>query len=520
MLPAIPVDRQTLEMGETTAQDKEERRRKKFERMLRKADKQVRREERRKRKEAKKRRSAVKQETPRDSRPQHKEGTIPRRFHRDDNTGSVSEPGLATKSNLNRALQSSAAKTSLSVDQPQSDGPIHSNPFAPNGFRPLRGTSPFYPTPMRPPAGGLDPDLFPPGMNVDAIVAEMKRQSMPSSPVTSGKPRRITAADLEAVMYHNTRSDGSQRVERVPSLTTASFGEGKISESKAATLADAEGLTEKQILTEKLYQPRQLQWLQEAGRLKTLYKGKFSDEEQRKMWEAMKHFCSRNRMELSEGLQLLSAREKGYAAMYAAMTTAVAASIEGRSLRAVRRYVLETFHPAARRGAWTTEGRVALVQAVQELGTKWIAIGQRIGRLPRDCRTRWRDHGKADRAFYQEHRSQGTPDVVAGGTADSAKPATSIKTCWSDQEINLLCETVAYVCEKMSMDANEDGSLPWALISSKVGTRSPSGCQRKWKEIQSQLKRGFSDKDIASNRRSDGQIAWVSARDDKALVEG
>ncbi|CAO1625543.1 unnamed protein product [Parajaminaea phylloscopi] len=387
--------------------------------------------------------------------------------------------------------------------------PIQRNPFMPVAA--IKGAPPpFYPSPVPRPAG-FDASLFPPNMNMSAIEAQIRKQGS-SAPV---QRRGATAADLEAAIA-STAGSSRNGGGRTASLTThKSSGGGTISKSKEATLADAQGLTERQILTEKLYQPHQLQWLQEGGLLKTLHKGKFSAEERQKMEAAFEAFGKRRNMQPSEVSDLLTSREKDHVETYAALTQEVAASVEGRSLRAVRRYVLETFNPAARQGSWTYDQRIALVAAVQKLGSKWVAIGSQIGRLPRDCRTRWRDHGESDRALYEADRA-GDESL---SRADETQRSESTPTRgWTVAEITLLRETVAAVCAEMKIDVASESALPWSVIASKVGSRAPSSCRRKWEEMQSQLKRGFTDADIAENRRADGKISWVSARDDVALV--
>lgn len=322
----------------------------------------------------------------------------------------------------------------------------------------------------------------------------------------------MTAADLEKAIARSMSSKqrGKSRSSR---LTTTSAPGVNLGKSKEATIEDARGLSEKQILTEKLYQPHQLQWLCEAGMLKTLHKGKFSDSEREAMRAVFDNFCQRRSLSLAEAQELLAGRDKENTETYASLCQEVAASVEGRSLRAVRRYILENFHAGARQGAWTDEQRLLLVQSVQELGTKWVAIGERLGRLTRDCRTRWRDHGEADRALYEQHQQ----DSSTGKQAETVSAATIAR--WKASEITILRETVIQLAAEMDIDLGGGGRPPWAVVSAKLGSRSPYDCRRKWESIQVYLKEGFTDEQIAAIKQKPASASWSSRRDDKTLID-
>lgn len=441
-----------------------------------------------------------------------------------------------------------------------------SNPFAPTATRASsrRAPSPFYP--QRPPAPSpffprrlptpgtgqttsstpaLNPRDFPPGLDLSSIKTdpnEDEGQTGPSTRTTrSSTPRRITTAALDAAI--SSAGNGASRGSRVPrartgvhnaAVHTASTGES-LQKSKSATLDDARGLTEAQILSEKLYQPHQFKWLEEAGMLTTLKKGIFTTAEREAMRTAFEAFWTRNGMTFEQGQETLTSRSgRGEADLYAQMTSNVTAAVPGRSQRAVRRYLREWFHPDARKGSWTDLDVWKLVKAHDEVGSNWTVVSQRVGRIPRDCRTRVRDHWDDDVKRVKEMQARGGPAAQDNGegsssaASPSASPPANVSakkragpekpSSWTSKEIRELLKAVPEVCAQLNIDLQAGGTPSWKVISTRIKTKAASSCQRKWDEIRIARMKGKTDEEIIANKRTGRSSSYLSARDNRALV--
>ncbi|CAO1638573.1 unnamed protein product [Sympodiomycopsis kandeliae] len=370
------------------------------------------------------------------------------------------------------------------------------------------------------PAAKYDAADFPPGFDMSALddaTNEDQTKAATADPSSSNstprslRPRtsRPTAAALNAIL-------SSASGKRSTATTGGASGRGRVSTSrrnntgeslagsKEATVTDAAGLTEKQILSEKLYQPHQIKWLQEEGLITNLIKGKFSKEEDRTIKEAFTGWCQSNGFEREDGIELIHHRTPDQAPLYAGLTTHLTASVEGRSLRAVRRYVLENFH-AAKTGPWSDEEVKELAKLYGQLGSKWSLIGERMGRLSRDVRVKYRD--------YLAQRPQPPAATTAPSTAASTSASTaSAKTSrWTREEVETLERVVRDHCEKLSLDV-DGGNLPWKAISIPL-QRKTQACILKWDEMRAKQKSG-QDPYASAN----GEGVYHSSRDDITLI--
>lgn len=309
---------------------------------------------------------------------------------------------------------------------------------------------------------------------------------LPDASASKSKAKGPTQSAFDAAILSMKGGSGSTSA---PGRVKGTRSNEKISKSKEATIADAAGLSEKEILCRKLYQPHQLKWLEEAGVLKNVLRGKFTQDETEKMTEALRAFAAGNGMTEEEGIELLTDRTPSQAELYAELTSEMAASVEGRHLRSVRRFAVEHFHPGAKQGPWTQAQIEALAAAHAELGPKWAEIGKRIGRLARDCRTRWRDHGSQ----VKENRQSGR---------------------WSQEEVDKLQAAVEEQCQALGL-SSDDKALPWSSIALRVGSRASNACFRKWDEIQ--LKKEKNKGDLLA--KTQGVEMWYAPRDEKLLVE-
>lgn len=410
----------------------------------------------------------------------------------------------------------------------QKTGNLNIDPAGKNGSQsaaPESSATTFRPSPSR---AGLPPPFFPhqykkaassgisaadlpPGLDLSALTEQLGGGKASGSSASAAdqlaRLNEVTSGSsfvLPDASAHNSKAKGPTQSAFDAAILSMKGGSGstsaqgrvkgtrsneKISKSKEATIADAAGLSEKEVLCRKLYQPHQIKWLEEAGVLKNVLRGKFTQDETDKMTEALRAFAAGNGMTEEEGIELLTDRTPSQAELYAELTSEMAASVEGRHLRSVRRFAVEHFHPAAKQGPWTDAQIEALAAAHAELGPKWVEIGKRIGRLARDCRTRWRDHGSQ----VKENRQSGR---------------------WTQEEVDKLQAAVEEQCQALGL-SSDDKALPWSAISLRVGSRPSNACWRKWDEIQ--LKKERNKGDLLE--KTQGDEMWYAPRDDKMLVE-
>lgn len=454
-----------------------------LERKERKAAKKRRKEEKRRKKEAEEKQSEVASEKDDDSaeRKRRKEEKKARKLAKE-------------------AAHQSQSTTSSTPSKPAATGPASSPARAntaaspPKGSPSLPWTAPsFFPgTPgySAKPTGGFNPSDFPPGFDFSALTAHLSPNE-PGSSSQSGAgagaagsssqsrdaaiarlteltaapgftdtvvraPRRgVTAADLDRVLL--TSGGGGGRSGGPFGRVGGTRNKENVANSKEATIADAQGLTEKEILSQKLYQPFQLKWLEEAGILTKVYRGKFSQKEIETMTEALRRWCASNGLSFDEGKALLNDRNSAQVELYANLTQELAASLEGRPLRSVRRLAKETFHPDHNKGAWSEEDVAQLALAYEHLGPKWKLIGEKLGRMARDVRCRYRDYG--------------TSMTRKGGGK------------WTPEEEAALEAAVIEQCQQLGLDPTDKG-LPWKAIAAKISkTTAPNACLLKWGQM-------------------------------------
>lgn len=380
------------------------------------------------------------------------------------------------------------------------------------GSPPFPPAPPFFPTRQMISSSRIpNADDFPPGFDFSALQAysdsmggggsSSAAAAGPSSgghadlfsqldrqgpPVHERKRTAPSLAALDAAVRSSASGRAGSSSARAVSSRTKN-GEA-IYKSKELTIADVAGLSEKEILSQKLYQPHQIKWLEEAGLLTTVHRGAFSKGEAATLKARYEEFCTKHKLSEEEGLAiLLDERTPEQAELWTQLTTELSAALEGRTNRSVRRWMKESFHPGAGKGAWTIGEQDALAEAFAELGTRWSDISKRVGRTARDCRIRWRDYG--------------------------SKTGPSKAGRWKNEEVEQLKAAVAEQCEKLNL-APDDPALPWSVISSKVGNRAGFMCLKKWDQLQSKEKRG-----LASSAVRDVEHMYTSPRDDKTVVE-
>ena len=160
-----------------------------------------------------------------------------------------------------------------------------------------------------------------------------------------------------------------------------------------------------------------------------------------------------------------------------------------RPRMSVQKFCRRRFHNFTR-GAWNPEEDELLKQAVVEKGKAWKEVGDALGRMPEDCRDRWRNY-----LVNSEHRN---------------------REQWTDAEVVNLCSAILECMKLMKeerMRAREAGEdvpdcgtesdqevddmkhINWQAVSDRMGEhgggRSRLQCSFKWGQLKKREQADF-----------------------------
>lgn len=124
-----------------------------------------------------------------------------------------------------------------------------------------------------------------------------------------------------------------------------------------------------------------------------------------------------------------------------------------RSRASTYKHVRRQYHPFDVRGKWTQEEDEKLRQLSLTKQSNWKEIGGIMGRMPEDCRDRWRNYLKCG--------------------------MNRVENKWSAEEENKLKQVVTDMLTKQKATA-----INWTLVSEAMeGTRSRIQCRYKWNKL-------------------------------------
>lgn len=137
-----------------------------------------------------------------------------------------------------------------------------------------------------------------------------------------------------------------------------------------------------------------------------------------------------------------------------------------RKRLAIYNHVRRRYHNFDVQGAkWDEEQDAELAKMVEQMGKKWTNIGRTMGRLPDDCRDRWRNYVKCGQGRREKE--------------------------WTDEEEAKLRQVVQEMKEALRVAAEERGEAleqyvepNWTVVSEKMGGwRSRIQCRYKWSKM-------------------------------------
>ncbi|KAI9837855.1 MAG: hypothetical protein M1819_006789 [Sarea resinae] len=145
----------------------------------------------------------------------------------------------------------------------------------------------------------------------------------------------------------------------------------------------------------------------------------------------------------------------------------VAAVLPYRTRQSIYKVCRRRFHNFGKRGKWTAEEDEMLRVAQEQKPNKWKAIGEMIGRMPEDCRDRWRNYLKCGENMNKDVWTQHEEDMLKDAVNDCHKRMRESKANEGNKDVD-----------------EEENMINWAVVSEKMGgMRSRLQCLYKWKKL-------------------------------------
>ena len=192
----------------------------------------------------------------------------------------------------------------------------------------------------------------------------------------------------------------------------------------------------------------------------------------------MVDFCRHNDLSRDKLIAMIQASSREMSKVYVDLATEI---LPHRNRRAVQRYCRRHYNNF-QRGRWTDEQDELLRTAYAETPNKWVKIGERVGRMPEDCRDRWRNHVSLD----QRHTDVWTQD-------EEHRLAAAVSECLRAVQANM----------ETTFDRDqEDDFIAWNVVVQKMnGSRNRLQCSMKWRKIKARVLR-----EEAAQRERDAAI--------------
>ena len=238
--------------------------------------------------------------------------------------------------------------------------------------------------------------------------------------------------------------------------------------------------------------------------------GAFSAAEGLKLDAFRDNHCEANDMTIWQFNSLIQTQMRGNTQV-TALFNEIHDILPYRPRMSVQKFSRRRFHNFSR-GPWSAEEDEMLKQAVEEKGKVWKEIGDLLGRMPEDCRDRWRNY-----LVNSEHRN---------------------REQWTDVEVVNLCTAILECMQLMKEDrmrAEKDGDgepeagtesdqevedmkhINWQSVSDRMGEhgggRSRLQCSFKWGQLKKReqadyLKAIRESREIEKKKSTPGKNPW------------
>lgn len=264
---------------------------------------------------------------------------------------------------------------------------------------------------------------------------------MPKPVASARKPRKRNVSSSDSMSaVEDVQSAATRRRYSKRNSSMQQDMSGQIEVPQIKELNDAVDGTDTSIMDPNDWQPTQE--LIERG-------GSFTDEEIRKLDSFMTNYCLDHHIDRDTLCRRVWSSERVKDNFW----DRVADVLPHRARASVYKHIRRTYHVFKARGKWQDHEEEELKKLYNEKGPQWKIIGQRMRRMPEDCRDRWRNYVKCG-----ENR---------------------LRNKWDLEEEEKLREAVAYVISE-----HPDNEINWTAVSDRMnGTRSRIQCRYKWNKM-------------------------------------
>lgn len=175
----------------------------------------------------------------------------------------------------------------------------------------------------------------------------------------------------------------------------------------------------------------------------------FSDDEMRAVEYFIEGYCYLFKVDLKQVCQRIWTTERKKDNFWECLTKV----LPYRSRASVYKHVRRGYHVFDVRGKWSREDDEMLTKLANTKQGNWKEIGAMMGRMPEDCRDRWRNYIKCG-----ENR---------------------LMSRWAPEEEEKLKHIVSDMLTKLKLN-----TINWTLVSEAMdGTRSRIQCRYKWNKL-------------------------------------
>ncbi|KAI9797478.1 MAG: RNA polymerase I enhancer binding protein [Candelina submexicana] len=157
-----------------------------------------------------------------------------------------------------------------------------------------------------------------------------------------------------------------------------------------------------------------------------------------------------------------------------------------RTRQSIMKVCRRRFHNYDKRGKWTPDEDELLEQAQNEKPNKWKEIGETIGRLPEDCRDRWRNYLKCGDKRKTDIWTEKEVIMLKDAVAECRESMRSAKA--KQAKTPTIKEGFGSFSVGPTEEDDEDNDVDlinWSVVSEKMGNiRSRLQCLYKWKKLK------------------------------------
>lgn len=132
-----------------------------------------------------------------------------------------------------------------------------------------------------------------------------------------------------------------------------------------------------------------------------------------------------------------------------------------RTRASVYKHVRRSYHVFENRGKWTSEDDQELARLAAEKDGQWKLIGEILGRMPEDCRDRWRNYVKCGKNRAQNKW-----------------------TTEEEEKLRTVIESMIALQTEAGAELSQEPGINWTTVSEEMGgVRSRIQCRYKWNKL-------------------------------------